>query len=795
MKKLLFLYLAVCSLAFSQGVRYDPVPVLTTAGNVPPGAMAPVLAIGGSKIHVCGFPANAVPCTNYATTYTDVTLTTACANTAQITLPGTTQCVSSTDQQGNFGFWVFPGEYAYTITIPSGQSYGPYPIMTVNSGSQISYITPPVAAGAVARTANGKMADITSVKDFGAKGDGSTDDTSDIQAAINYAILTGNALYFPAGTYITSAMLTAYGANKDINIIGQSEFHTILYCKNCTGTQEAVLRVASDASASEFLGSVNIKDLTIWGTTATTYALELNNPTWGTLNSVAPGPAVQACLYVSGGVGMTYQNVLVDSNHTGGWIGNMHPRVGFELDASSLTVSTTSTVVSPTIQGMNSGDGAIGLYLKGAGAIVVTGEQLTENDINLQIDGASANNTIMGGLLENVGGAGATIISGGKNTFINNLWTGGPVTISAQNTFMSNQFASPVTINAGTTSGSIFNGNQLLNSGLFTDNAGDTIFSNNSTYGESGIPVYNFPAVQNVLTLPTSRFGAAAPYSPVVLEGTWEVSTAAAPAIISPRTFATGKSWKMLLIGSPLASGSPILHGGATMVELNETSNVLTLGSGFSVTFSINSSGQLQMAEAADGGPIGFSGTIVFMPSQFTAGTDTSLSTDFARVSKSAGFQLKSTTQPTCNVGNAGLSWYVQGNSTTQDSVQICTHDSANTYRWGSFVLNQQSLPTIAAGAGSGTSPTISISSYSTSASGTINITTGASPASGATIATVTFATALNKTAGCVISPSVSSAIATPIGVALDSSAGFSLVSGNTALTAATTYQWNYVCL
>jgi hypothetical protein len=54
--------------------------------------------------------------------------------------------------------------------------------------------------GAVNRTIYQKLSDTVSVKDFGAIGDGSTDDT----AAINAALAANNAVYFPAGTYLVS---------------------------------------------------------------------------------------------------------------------------------------------------------------------------------------------------------------------------------------------------------------------------------------------------------------------------------------------------------------------------------------------------------------------------------------------------------------------------------------------------------------------------------------------------------------------------------------------------------------
>ena len=60
--------------------------------------------------------------------------------------------------------------------------------------------------GAVTRTVDAKLLDVVSVKDFGAVGDGTTDDRAAIQAAINSAMTLGNAVYFPAGVYVMSTM-------------------------------------------------------------------------------------------------------------------------------------------------------------------------------------------------------------------------------------------------------------------------------------------------------------------------------------------------------------------------------------------------------------------------------------------------------------------------------------------------------------------------------------------------------------------------------------------------------------
>ena len=63
--------------------------------------------------------------------------------------------------------------------------------------------------GAVNRAINLKLAETISVKDFGATGDGTTDDTTAIQNCLNSFTQStgGGTIYFPAGTYIISASL------------------------------------------------------------------------------------------------------------------------------------------------------------------------------------------------------------------------------------------------------------------------------------------------------------------------------------------------------------------------------------------------------------------------------------------------------------------------------------------------------------------------------------------------------------------------------------------------------------
>ena len=73
------------------------------------------------------------------------------------------------------------------------------------SNAKITYLAP--FAGSVGRLKQSKDSDVVSVKDFGAKGDGSTDDTAAIQAAVTALQGTGTTLYFPAGNYKVSSQI------------------------------------------------------------------------------------------------------------------------------------------------------------------------------------------------------------------------------------------------------------------------------------------------------------------------------------------------------------------------------------------------------------------------------------------------------------------------------------------------------------------------------------------------------------------------------------------------------------
>lgn len=83
------------------------------------------------------------------------------------------------------------------------------------------------------------------VKDFGAKGDGVTDDSSAIQSALDSIKTTGGTIFFPAGTYLVGSILYFYANQK---IIGDNA------TLKKTGSINAILTSAGDTSITGYSG-------------------------------------------------------------------------------------------------------------------------------------------------------------------------------------------------------------------------------------------------------------------------------------------------------------------------------------------------------------------------------------------------------------------------------------------------------------------------------------------------------------------------------------------------------------
>ena len=118
--------------------------------------------------------------------------------------------------------------------------------LAASSGaSLVGYL--PAGTGAAATTVQTKLRESVSVKDFGAVGDGVSDDTSACQAAVNAVIAAGGGtVYFPTGTYLLNG---AAGADSYAN--------GILIPMSTVGQHTAGVRLLGAGISSVIRGNAN----------------------------------------------------------------------------------------------------------------------------------------------------------------------------------------------------------------------------------------------------------------------------------------------------------------------------------------------------------------------------------------------------------------------------------------------------------------------------------------------------------------------------------------------------------
>jgi len=150
------------------------------------------------------------------------------------------------------------------------------------------------STGAVNQTFTSKLQQTVSVKDFGATGDGATNDTVAVQAAITYVnSIGGGSVYAPRGTYVCGSV----NLFPNVKIYGDGAA-TIF--KQNTSLSTLGLFTCNSGSPTVFISNITLRDFQVLG------------------NSVAQGFSEFIHLIIMSGV----KNVLIDNIQFNGFQGD-----------------------------------------------------------------------------------------------------------------------------------------------------------------------------------------------------------------------------------------------------------------------------------------------------------------------------------------------------------------------------------------------------------------------------------------------------------------------------------------
>ncbi len=150
----------------------------------------------------------------------------------------------------------FVSAAATSLLVPLGEAGAAGARMTGKAAAGADFLQS--GAGAVARTTQSKLDDIISVKDFGAKGDGVTDDSAAFQAAID--VVDGHAntytsIYLPPGDY---RLTNTIRLNKrHIRIYGAGDKSCLFFDPPSAGR---TMLLVQDRNRAELINYIALED-------------------------------------------------------------------------------------------------------------------------------------------------------------------------------------------------------------------------------------------------------------------------------------------------------------------------------------------------------------------------------------------------------------------------------------------------------------------------------------------------------------------------------------------------------
>lgn len=344
------------------------------------------------------------------------------------------------DSRGEAIIYLTPGiVYDYVLKTapdPGGSTIWTREDVIADAGDANAVNFIQAGAGAVSRDSQSKMRERVSVLDFGATGDGSTDDTAAIQTAMDsFASVGYGDLYFPKGVYkISSALVASFNGRIRGDGVASSVIRTtsttaaairVPYSgfMEITGLDFAtsVTKVSGAAISMEGFGGLAGQQTRIHHNRITGYYYGIdmaNSGYWsitenGIFESVQAGIRVDNTDNYDAGDNLISGNVIQKTALTAGTSGILHVAsggtkvignkiLGHDRGYSLTPRSGAISVIDTQLVGNSIEDGNIAVYIQtsvagtSVGQMVISSNQMSNKANGIILQGAASGVVISG---------------------------------------------------------------------------------------------------------------------------------------------------------------------------------------------------------------------------------------------------------------------------------------------------------------------------------------------------------------------------------------------------------------
>jgi hypothetical protein len=151
-----------------------------------------------------------------------------------------------------------------------------------------------------------RFADTINVKDYGAKGDGTTDDTAAVQGAWAAAEAAGTGLEFPQGNYSVNTIALGSAVSTGIRVRGAGPTRTIITSRSGSHVFEIT---------GKSVWAVNIKDLSIQGAAGAGHGIYIHDNNFPVFNVRIENVRIANMgghgIFIPQGFNLQFENVIV----------------------------------------------------------------------------------------------------------------------------------------------------------------------------------------------------------------------------------------------------------------------------------------------------------------------------------------------------------------------------------------------------------------------------------------------------------------------------------------------------